>query len=149
MSNFDVSAWILQQAKIKFETFECEGNDFDLLSLTDDLIELAREFKDPEGFLEFCATYGLAAGKIRAVEVPGMTEEKLAAVWLQESIAIDVDPSVCHQVGRKVVEISDLEDFLDKLENTVIDGDNLDEDLTVKDLTAHANEYEQNQVTNA
>lgn len=137
MSNFDVSAWILQQAKIKDEAFTCEGNDFDLLSLTDDLIELAREFKDADGLLEYCATYGLAAGNIRAVDVPGMTEDKLAAVWLQETIALDVDPSVCHQVGRRIAEMSGLEDFLDTLENPVVDGDNpIDGSTELGDLQA-------------
>ena len=144
---FNVKDWIVQQAKIKLEKLTIEDIEFELISLTDEQIQSINELTDYEEYLEFAALHGLAANGVRALDLDGMDEDKLSKLWVEESINLDTDPSICHQVGEKVIEMSGLSDDLETLkpeDEEVIDGDNISAADLSRDLQSFNSQSQPN-----
>ena len=148
MSLFNVGRYLAERKKFNFKTYEIEGIEFDLIPLTDDLIQ---ELKINETALEMilsAANYGISAGRERACDDAEMTED-LDGIWGLEQLSIDCEPCLQYKVGEKVCEISGLTEFVEAQqldedikaeESKIVDGDNLgDTDITLGQLEADAN----------
>ena len=112
MSLFNVGNYLAERKKFNFKTYEIEGIEFDLIPLTDDLIQ---ELKMNESYSEMilaAANYGISAGRERACVDAEMSED-LDGIWSLEQMAIDCEPSLQHKVGEKVCAISGLTEFIE------------------------------------
>lgn len=135
----NISEWLLQAAKINVKTVSVAGSDFELMTLTDDHIDEASACESLAELFEFAATYGLSANSVRAIDLKGMTDNKIKALW-QMSEFEHLDPSIVEQVGLVVCEMSDIMDIVKELTpEEFIDGDNLPEGAELGDLQSSMN----------
>ena len=133
MTIFNVATYLTERKRFNFSEHTIEGIEFNLIPLTDDMIQ---EFKIDnetyEDMLSAAATYGVAVGRNRVCNDEEMAAD-LEGMWTLEQF-IDCEPSLLHKVGEKVCAISGLTEFVEdqrKLEEElaeeagIIDGDNL------------------------
>ena len=140
MAVFNVKEFL----RLRSESVTVEGIEFELMSLTGDLINDLKSCESHNEMLNFAADYGLSVDGKRVVEDDYMSS-RLDLLWANEALALEVDPCVKYRVGEKVCEISGLADFLletldaEELAN-VIEGDKLPSgDITLGQLEADAN----------
>ena len=125
MAVFNVKEFL----RLRSESVTVEGIEFELMSLTGDLINDLKSCESHNEMLNFAADYGLSVDGKRVVEDDYMSS-RLDLLWANEALALEVDPCVKYRVGEKVCEISGLADFLletldaEELAN-VIEGDDL------------------------
>lgn len=130
---FNVSNWLAQEAKLKEWNEVIDGNEFELISLTDDLIETARASDSLVDLIDFCASNGLLINGVRALDYKGMTPEKLSRLWLLPNIDTGDEPSIKHQIGLMIAEESGLSELfadfdVEDIDAVIVDGDNLTDD---------------------
>ena len=147
MNILNVSNYLEQALKFLPVDFAAEGVDFELMPLTDELINKAKEIKSSDLLIDFAADNAISFGGDR------LTDNKKALgvikkLWAHEDMP-DINPTVKHQVGEKVLEISGLDDLLmdlltdekEGLESNIINGDRTIPDVTLGQL------HEDNQLT--
>lgn len=141
MDKLIVSSFFKEKLKFLPVDFTVDKAEFELMPLTDDLIELAKEKETSEEVIYFAADNGLSVDNMRITDNAKLAKS-IKEFWALEEMP-EASPSVKHQVGEKVLEISGLDDFLlDMLsderlaeEESIIDGDNLpDGDVTLEQL---------------
>ena len=135
MTILNVATYLTERKRFNFSEHTIEGIEFNLIPLTDDMIQ---EFKIDnetyEDMLSSAATYGVSVGRNRVCNDEEMAED-LKGMWTLDQFA-DCEPSLLHKVGEKVCAISGLTEFIEdqrKLEEelaeeaalNVINGDNL------------------------
>ena len=148
MTLFNVGNYLAERKKFNFKTYNIEGVEFDLIPLTEDLIQEVKINETAVEMILSAASYGISAGRDRACDDAEMIDD-LGNIWGLEQLAIDCEPSLQHKVGEKVCEISGLTEFVEAKqldediaaeEHQVVDGDNLgDTDMTLGELEAQAN----------
>ena len=111
MSKFIVSDFF----KFIPHSVDVEGVEFELITLTDELVEEVMQCDSYAEMLSMAADSGLACNKVRVID-----DERLASsvgdLWKDSRVNIECEPSVKHQVGLKVCEISDLSEFIEERE---------------------------------
>ena len=132
--------------RLRSESVNIEGIDFEIMSLTDNLIKELKSKDSHNEMLNYAADYGLAVDGKRVIEDSYMTS-RLDLLWANEALTLEVDPCIKYRVGDTVCEISGLTDFLletleaEKEAANAIDGDNLPEsDITLGQLNDDANQ---------
>ena len=94
-------------------SFEVEGIEFKLITLTSALVEEVMLCDSYEEMLSKAADSGLACEKVRVID-----DERLASsvsdFWKDSRVNIDCEPGAKHQVALKVCEISDLSEFIEE-----------------------------------
>ncbi len=102
--------WFADKVRFNPEYFICEGVEFKLISLSDDLIEDAKNETTEAGLLNLAAEFGVSSGGVRVLD-----DDKLA-VWADKfwskTEALACEPSVKFQVGLRVCEMSGLDEHL-------------------------------------
>jgi hypothetical protein len=148
MSIFNVGKYLAERKKFNFRTYEIEGVEFDLIPLTDDLIQALKLNPTHSGSMNAAANFGISAGRNRAHDDAEMAED-LDAIWDLEQLDIDCEPSLQHKVGEKVCAISGLTEYMEDLKleeeikaeeaQNVIDGDKpIDSEITLGQLEEDA-----------
>ncbi|MEE8288944.1 MAG: hypothetical protein V3R25_05980 [Nitrosomonadaceae bacterium] len=112
MTNFIVSEFFKTRAKI----FKIEGVEFELMGLTNSLIEDIKNCESYDAMLDKAADYGLSCDNNRVMDDEELAEH-VAKLWKLGQLDISCDPCVKYQVGEFVCEISGITDVLmDQLE---------------------------------
>ena len=135
MSNFNAGKWFAERKKYNFKPVTIEGVDFDLMPLTEDLIQKVLLCETYVEMIAEAARCGLSSGRDRICDDAEMASD-IDVIWELEELDIDCDPSLQHKVGEKVCAISGLTEITEdkKLDeeikaeeaaSRVIDGDNL------------------------
>ena len=116
----------------------------------DDLIQTVKMNDNSNDMILACADYGVSNGDTRFSDDDKLSAY-LADAWGSAEFMIDCDPSLKHQVGERVAEISGILDFIndkieaeelavlqaeeDEIKSNVVDGDDLgNTDITLGQL---------------
>jgi hypothetical protein len=147
MSKFIVSDWFANRAKLNIQLFTVEGVEFELMALSESLIDDVKSCIKYEEALSLAANSGISYNRKRVVDDEELAKD-IDMLWGLETIDIDLDPCIKYRVGEKVCEISGLGDTLkemleaEKLAAISVDGDNLpDGEITLGELEADANNH--------
>ncbi len=111
MSKFIVSDFF----KFIPHSFEVEGVEFELITLTDELVEEVMQCTTYADMLSLAADSGLACDNERILDDERLSPS-IERLWKDSRVDIGCEPSVKHQVGLKVCEISDLSEFIEEQE---------------------------------
>jgi hypothetical protein len=112
MENFNSGNWFANRKKFNFQEFTVEGVTFNLIPLTDELTESVTEGETLAEMLTLAADYGISSGRLRIVDDTVMFED-MADFWALDELNVECSPSIKHQVGQKVCEISgDLAEYV-------------------------------------
>lgn len=111
MENFSSGGWFANRKKFNFQDFTVEGIDFQLIPLTDDLIEDIKNAGSLEETLFLAAEYGISVGRDRIFDDEVMAND-IDCFWALPEINVG-EPLVQYQVGLKVCEISGLTDYIE------------------------------------
>jgi hypothetical protein len=112
MSIFSVGAYLAERKKYNFKTYTIEGVEFDLIPLTDDLIQELKMSTTYDETLLAAANFGISAGRNRACDDDEMAVD-LDGIWGLEQLSIECEPSLQHKVGEKVCDISGLTSYIE------------------------------------
>ena len=121
MTLFNVGNYLAERKKFNFKTYNIEGIEFDLIPLTDDLIQELKVNETYDEMILSAANYGISAGRERAWDDAEMADD-LDGIWSLEQMTIDCTPSLQHKVGEKVCAISGLTELVEdqkKLEEDI------------------------------
>lgn len=147
MNKFIVSEWFASRAKLKIQIFSIEGVEFELMALSENLIDDVKSCVTYEEMLSLAANSGISYNRKRVVDDVELAKD-IDMLWGLESIDVDLDPCIKYRVGEKVCEISGLKDDLEEILEIerqaaiAIDGDNLPKgDVTLGELEADANSH--------
>ena len=147
MNKFIVSEWFASRAKLKIQIFSIEGVEFELMALSESLIDDVKSCVTYEEMLSLAANSGISYNRKRVVDDVELAKD-IDMLWGLESIDVDLDPCIKYRVGEKVCEISGLKDDLEEILEIerqaaiAIDGDNLPKgDVTLGELEADANSH--------
>ena len=133
MSKFNSGNWFAERKKYNFKTVDIEGIDFELMPLTEELIQKVLLCDTYVEMIAMAARCGLSSGRNRVCDDVEMASD-IDVIWEKEELNIDCDPSLKHKVGEKVCAISGLTEVTEdkKLDEeikaeelSIIDGDNL------------------------
>lgn len=111
MSNFIVSDWFADRAKLNIQTFDVEGIEFEIMALAGELKEKVELCDSYNEMLLMAANTGLSYNRKRISDDAELSKD-LDVLWEMENLTVDTDPSIKHQVGKKVCEISGLDETL-------------------------------------
>tara|TARA_R110000744_G_scaffold341635_1_gene446827 strand:- start:955 stop:1431 length:477 start_codon:yes stop_codon:yes gene_type:complete len=152
MNILNVATYLTERKRFNFSEHTIEGIEFNLIPLTDDMIQ---EFKIDnetyEDMLSSAATYGVSVGRNRVCNDEEMAAD-LEGMWALDQFA-DCEPSLLHKVGEKVCAISGLTEFIEdqrKLEEDLAEeeakklevGDHMiPADIDVDELAEKAGDY--------
>jgi hypothetical protein len=159
--NFIVSDWFANRASLNIQTFTVEGIEFELMALSDTLIESVELCDTYEDMITLAANYGLSYSRRRVIDDADLAQD-IDLLWGLDNLDIDTDPCIRSRVGERVCEISCLADVLDdmleaekardkaeaeaaliKVGDVELAGstliDNLNQDSLESDATAYAN----------
>lgn len=144
MSKFIVSDWFANRAKLNIQLFDVEGVEFELMALTESLVDDVKSCITYEEMLSLAANAGMSYNRKRVIDDSELAKD-IDMLWGLESIDIDLDPCIKYRVGEKVCEISGLKDTLEEMLEKEkqaaisVDGDNLpDGDITLGQLEEDA-----------
>ena len=110
MSNINVGNWFTERKKFNFQELTVEGYDFQLVPLDDELIEDVKAATTLNSALALAAEYGLSVGRDRIFNDDDMAAD-LDVFWGQAEVNSG-DPSIKHQVGEYVCNISGLAEHI-------------------------------------
>ena len=113
MNIFNTGEYLSFKKKFLPKQFNIEGIDFPMIALTEDLMQKVKECETYNEMILMAADYGLSSDGIRAIDDEEMTL-LLCDLWLEAEMQIDCEPSLKHQVGVKVCEISGLTQFVEE-----------------------------------
>ena len=142
----NVADYLKDRKKFNFTECTIEGLVFNLIPLTDDMIqEFESDNTTYEGMLSVAADYGVSIGRVRVCEDEEMKAE-LKGMWELDQFS-DCDPSLYHKVGEKVCAISGLTEYIENMkleeetapEENHLNGDDLPAGETELDNLAQAN----------
>ena len=111
MAIFSVGQRLAELKKFDFNEYDIEGVGFDLIQLTDDLISGVKMCSTYTQMIILAAESGISAGRKRNWDDDKM-RDVLDEMWGWEELDIDCEPTLRHQVGLKVCEISGLSAFV-------------------------------------
>jgi hypothetical protein len=111
---FIVSDWFANRASLNIQTFTVEGIEFELMALSDTLIESVELCDTYEDMLTLAANYGLSYNRKRVIDDLELAQD-IDLLWGLDSMDIDTDPCIRSRVGERVCEISCLADVLDDM----------------------------------
>lgn len=151
MSKFVVSKWFENRAKLNIQNFEVENIEFELMALTDELIERVKAQTSYDDMISFAADAGISYNRKRVFDDSELSKD-FDILWGIGEMEVDCDPCIKYRVGEKVCEISGITDVIEEMlelereaeldKNISIDGDNLpDGDVTLQQLNDDANSY--------
>lgn len=134
MSDLIVSSYFREIAKFLPIDFEVEGVPFELMPLTDGLIEKIKDDHSSEKVIKLAADWSLSYDGIRVIDNDKL-KKHIDELWKDERLP-DAEPEIREQVGAKAIEISGLSDYIKELQDdeelarmeedeNIIDGDNL------------------------
>jgi len=144
MTIFNVADYLTDRKRFNFQEHEVEGVGFNLIMLSDDMIQEFKVNNEPyDDMLTYAAKNGVSIGRVRVCDDKEMSED-LNDMWDLEQF-LECTPSLIHQVGLKVCEISGLTEFVEdqkKLEEeiakeeaeNVVDGDSPIREVTLGEL---------------
>jgi hypothetical protein len=112
MAVFNVGERLAELKKFEFNTYNIEGVGFHLIQLTDDLISDVKMCSTYAEMVMLAAKSGISAGRARTCDDEKMLDY-LDELWGWEELDIDCEPTLRHQVGLKVCEISGLSAFVE------------------------------------
>ena len=134
------------------QTFTIEDIEFEIMALTQSMINAVKSCESHKEMLFLAADNGLSFNRSRVIDDKELTINDIAALWGEELKDIDSDPCIRARVGEKVCEISGLAEMLEDMLSLeaevaeeeeaarylnaglgVIDGDNLSADGVVID----------------
>lgn len=109
---YNVAEYLKERKKFKPQEHKIEGLDFTLIPLLEDMIqELKVENAPYDDMLVYAATRGVSVGRERVFDDAEMSVE-LADMWTLDQFE-ECEPSLIHQVGLVVCEISGLSEFVE------------------------------------
>mgnify|MGYP003654116052 FL=1 len=147
MNKFIVSDWFANRAKLNIQLFIVEGVEFELMALSESLIDDVGSCVTYEEMLSLAANAGISYNRKRVIDDEELAKD-IDMLWGLESLDIDLDPCIKYRVGEKVCEISGLTPALDEMLDSqkeknlaaiTIDGDNpRDTSITLQQLNDDA-----------
>tara|TARA_B100000809_G_scaffold266667_1_gene330602 strand:+ start:1331 stop:1804 length:474 start_codon:yes stop_codon:yes gene_type:complete len=154
MSDFIVSNWFENRAKLNIQLFSVEHIDFEIMALTDDLIDDIKCCDSYAEMIELAANSGISYNRKRVVDDPELAKD-IDMLWSLDEMSVESDPSIRWIVGLEICDISGLSDLLDETYATeqekdtraaeakeYLEGDALpDSSLTLGQLESDAAEY--------
>ena len=111
MSTLNAAAWFTERKKYNFKEVSIDGVSFNLIQLTDDLIEMVKDCETYESMLDLSAELGLSAGRKRIFDDAEMSAD-MDEFWLLPALNAHEDSSTRKQAGLEVCKISGLNEFL-------------------------------------
>ena len=93
------------------DSFNVQGFEFELMSLSKENIAAARVLTSSKDIIELAANGGIAINKNRMIEDESLVDS-LAAYWEHPEVKAFEDPTIIFSVGEKVCELSGLSDVL-------------------------------------
>ena len=111
MEKFIVSNWFEKRAALNFQTFEVAGVEFELMALTEALIEDVTLCESYEEMLCLAADAGISYNRKRVADDVELSKD-LTLLWGLDDMDIDADPCIKYRVGEEVCSISGLESVL-------------------------------------
>ena len=129
---YNVATYLTERKRFNYQEHSIEGLDFNLIPLTDDMIQ---SFKVDNAtyahMLESAARQGVSIGRDRVCDDSEMAIE-LDEMWLLDQFD-GCEPSLIHRVGEKVCDISGLTEYIEAQqleeqtapddEGSIVDGD--------------------------
>ena len=109
--SFNLSEWVAHQKIFEPKTVLVEGVTLDLMCLTDDLKQEVKLKATYEDTILAAADYGVSYGRDRFCDDAELFEY-LKASWSEKRALIDCDPSLKHQVGIRVCDISGMSEYI-------------------------------------
>ena len=155
MGNFNVGNWFESRANLNIKSFTVEGIDFELMALTEDLIDDIQLCDTYADMIDKAADFGLSYNRKRVYDDVELAKD-IDMLWEMPEVNIaELSPTVKAQVGAEVCEISGLteliEDALEKEraedarvaeERAHLSGDDLgDTSITLGQLESDATTY--------
>ena len=118
-----------EKADLGRQTIEVGGEEFGIMSLTEDMIDEALEVTGYDEVIEFCADRGLMLEGKRIFDDEYMRGD-IEEYWGFIDSKLNLDPEVRHQIGLKVCEKSEL---LDHAESFLV-TEEIDKSKTLGEL---------------
>ena len=110
MNITNVATYLTERKRFNFQSHSIEGLGFNLIPLTDDMVQNFKIDNEPyDDMLVYAAKHGVSIGRDRVCNDEEMSAE-LNDMWSLEQFD-ECEPSLIHQVGLKVCEISGLTEF--------------------------------------
>ncbi len=94
-------------------SYSVEGAKFELITLTDEMAEQVQACDSYEGMVSLAADSGLACNDERIIDNERLAT-RIGKLWKDQRLDIDCEPSIKHQVGVYVCEISGLTEMLEE-----------------------------------
>lgn len=147
--------WFESRANLNIKAFTVEGVEFELMALTDDLIDDVQLCDTYADMIDKAASLGLSYNRKRVADDAELSKD-FDMLWAMPEINIaDLSPTVREQVGAEVCAISGLTEFVESAlerERAVdkekeearnfIEGDDLgDTSITLGQLESDATAY--------
>lgn len=139
-----VSNWFAERKKLDIKTIEIEGVEFQRMTLTEDQKNDIQSCDSYTEMLDKAADYGLSYNRMRVVDDCDLAQD-IDMFWEKDELNDGSDPSIRHQFGLVVCQVSGLTGHLDAQleleleESKLINGDDLgDTSISLADLHADA-----------
>ena len=114
MALLNTGAWLALRKKFTPKTFTLDvlqDVEFEAIALTEDLEAIVRSAETYSEMMLLAADYGLSSDGVRAHDDPELLP-LVRELWDAEEFQADCEPSVKHQVGEKVCDISGMSEFI-------------------------------------
>lgn len=157
MSRFIPDDFWCERKKIEIVEVIIDEIPFKIMALTESFYKQVQECEASIDALNLAANAGMMYNRERIIDDPELSKD-FKLFWGQPELEFDTTPTLRHQVGRRVCDISGLKKIIDeKIEledairaeeeteaeaiNTAVDGDNLPDDhVTMGQLEDDANQ---------
>jgi hypothetical protein len=111
MNNFNVANWFAERSKLKIQSFTVENIDFELMALTEVMIESAKECDSYKEILHFAADSGISYSRKRVIDDEDLAKD-ISMLWGKDELDSELDPCIRLRVGDKVCAISGLTSYI-------------------------------------
>lgn len=120
MNKLYVKNWLINlKLESSIQVITIEGIDFEVMALSQQLIDDIKSCVDYEEAINIAATAGLVLDGKRAVDDQDIAG-RLGELWSEEYLKTEVEPSIKEQVGLKVCDISGINSVIEEVH---LDGD--------------------------
>ena len=96
------------------QTFTVENIEFEIMALTQDMIDRVKSCDTHKEMLFLAADNGLVFNGTRAISGDDLTIDDIDALWGDELKDIDCDPCIQARVGERVCELSGLAEYIEE-----------------------------------
>tara|TARA_R110000751_G_scaffold73408_1_gene148418 strand:+ start:4427 stop:4951 length:525 start_codon:yes stop_codon:yes gene_type:complete len=141
--SFNLSEWVAHQKIFEPKTVLVEGVTLDLICLTDALKQEVKLMASYEDTILAAADYGVSYGRERFCDDAELFEY-LNASWNEKRASIDCNPSLKHQVGIRVCEISGMGEYIADMKESEEMKQLEDEDVRAEEARNHLMREESN-----